>query len=125
MKVLLGVWHALVWAWEHSLGFVLTWVLVILIRGYQVVISPILPPTCRFHPSCSAYALGAIRTHGAVKGSLLGGWRLLRCNPWNRGGLDPVPTAGHWLPDVHPNGEPRSETMSARKVPGSVQDTSV
>jgi putative membrane protein insertion efficiency factor len=100
-----------VWAWDHSLGWVLTWVLIILIRAYQLTISPLLPPSCRFHPSCSAYGMDAVRTHGAVKGTLLTGWRLLRCNPWNKGGVDPVPARGHWMADVHPNGDPRSETM--------------
>lgn len=111
-----AAWSALAWVWDHSLGFLLAWALVILIRAYQVTISPLLPPTCRFHPSCSAYALGSIRTHGALKGFALGSWRLLRCNPWNGGGYDPVPERGHWLPDVHPNGEPRSGTMTSRSA---------
>lgn len=65
--------------------------LVLLIRGYQVAISPLLGPRCRFYPSCSAYAVEALRTHGALRGSWLAGRRLLRCHPWNPGGLDPVP----------------------------------
>jgi putative membrane protein insertion efficiency factor len=105
------VGHALIWCWDHSLGFLLTWLLIGVIRLYRLVISPILPPTCRFHPSCSAYGLTAVQRHKAVKGSLLTGWRILRCNPWNRGGLDPVPEVGHWLPDVLPTGEPRHGTM--------------
>ncbi len=72
-------------------------VLLGLIRGYQATLSPVLPvvlgPTfgCRYHPSCSHYAAEAIRTHGAGRGALLGAWRLLRCNPWGAGGMDPVP----------------------------------
>jgi len=67
-----------------------------LIRGYQLVLSPMLGPSCRFYPSCSAYGLGAVRTHGALKGSLLAGARICRCNPWNLGGVDPVPPRGRW-----------------------------
>jgi uncharacterized protein len=62
-----------------------------LIRGYQVVISPHLGQCCRFHPSCSCYAAEAIRKHGPLKGVSLTAWRLLRCNPYNQGGIDPVP----------------------------------
>jgi hypothetical protein len=63
-----------------------------LIRLYQLSVSPTLPAnTCRFHPTCSRYGYEAIRRYGAVKGSLMAGWRLLRCNPFNAGGYDPVP----------------------------------
>lgn len=62
-----------------------------LIRAYQLLISPVLPPSCRFTPSCSAYAIEAIAKHGAVKGSVLAGRRICRCHPWNEGGYDPVP----------------------------------
>jgi putative membrane protein insertion efficiency factor len=87
------------------------WALVLPIRAYQVVISPLTPPSCRYYPSCSAYAVEAIRGHGAPKGFVLACWRLIRCNPWSGGGIDPVPGHGHWLPDVLPNGEPRHGTM--------------
>ena len=60
------------------------------IRAYQRVISPALPQRCKYHPSCSAYALQAIRSYGILRGLVLAGWRLLRCNPWSHGGLDPV-----------------------------------
>jgi len=112
-RALRGVAHGVIWLWDHSIGFILTWILVGLIRGYQLVISPLLPPSCRFHPSCSAYGLDAMRTHGAVKGFALTGWRLVRCNPWNDGGIDPVPARGHWLPDVDRMGEPRRGTMGS------------
>jgi len=62
-----------------------------LIALYQRLLSPLLPPACRFHPSCSSYAREAIAVHGAAKGSLLAAWRILRCQPLCRGGLDPVP----------------------------------
>jgi putative membrane protein insertion efficiency factor len=67
-------------------------VLLALIRGYQLVISPALPPdTCRFYPSCSHYGYQAIYKYGVIKGTLMAVWRVLRCNPFNPGGFDPVP----------------------------------
>jgi uncharacterized protein len=62
-----------------------------LIRGYQRFISPALPPSCRFHPSCSQYALEAVTRHGALKGGWLAARRLARCHPFHPGGFDPVP----------------------------------
>ncbi len=62
-----------------------------LVRGYQVGISPWLPPACRYTPSCSQYAIEALQRHGALKGSWLAGRRLLRCHPFRPGGYDPVP----------------------------------
>ena len=99
--------RGVLWVWDHTLGFVLALVLLALIWVYQRVISPVLTPSCRFHPSCSAYAWGSIRTHGSGKGLILAVWRLLRCNPWNGGGLDPVPAKGYWLPAIHPDGRDR------------------
>jgi putative membrane protein insertion efficiency factor len=66
-------------------------VLIALVRVYQVVISPLIGPRCRFYPSCSNYAIEAMRVHGALRGSGMAAWRVLRCNPFNDGGLDPVP----------------------------------
>ena len=60
------------------------------IRLYQRLISPALGQRCKYHPSCSAYALQAIRSYGILRGVVLAGWRLLRCNPWSHGGFDPV-----------------------------------
>lgn len=65
--------------------------LIALIRVYQRAVSPFFPPTCRFIPTCSAYAVEAITVHGALKGSFLAAWRILRCHPLCKGGLDPVP----------------------------------
>jgi len=62
-----------------------------LIRGYQRFVSPALPPSCRFHPSCSQYALEAVTRHGALKGGCLAARRLARCHPFHPGGFDPVP----------------------------------
>ena len=60
------------------------------IRLYKRFLSPMLPPSCRFHPSCSTYTLVAIEKYGLLRGSLMGAWRLLRCNPFSVGGYDPV-----------------------------------
>jgi len=65
--------------------------LVGLIRLYQRFLSPYLPPSCRFTPNCSRYTVEAIQKHGAIRGGLLGAWRVLRCNPFGGGGHDPVP----------------------------------
>ncbi|MCZ4338441.1 MULTISPECIES: membrane protein insertion efficiency factor YidD [Shewanella] len=69
----------------------LQWLATTLIRGYQIFISPILGPKCRFHPTCSYYAIEAIRLHGFVKGSWFAGKRVLKCHPLHPGGEDPVP----------------------------------
>jgi len=63
----------------------------LLIRGYQRFISPVLPASCRFSPSCSPYSLEAIERYGLVRGGWLGARRLVRCHPFNPGGFDPVP----------------------------------
>lgn len=67
------------------------WLLILPIRFYQKFISPLTPPTCRFTPTCSHYAIEAIRKHGPFKGLALAVWRILRCNPWGGSGYDPVP----------------------------------
>lgn len=67
--------------------------LIALIEFYRREISPRVPPTCRFTPTCSAYAREAIERHGALRGCLLASWRILRCNPFCKGGYDPVPPA--------------------------------
>ena len=61
------------------------------VRFYQVCISPLKPACCRFTPTCSAYAIEALRKHGPIKGLWLAIWRVLRCNPWGGSGYDPVP----------------------------------
>jgi len=62
-----------------------------LVRLYQLLLSPLVPAgTCKYHPSCSRYAIDALREHGLLRGGVLTGWRLLRCNPWSHGGADRV-----------------------------------
>ena len=70
---------------------ILAFPLIVLVKFYQLCISPFTPPSCRFTPTCSQYAIDAIRTHGLLRGFALSSWRILRCNPWCRGGYDPVP----------------------------------
>ena len=65
-------------------------VAVLPIRLYQRVLSPVMPARCKYHPTCSEYAVQAIRTYGVLRGLVLAAWRLLRCNPWSHGGIDPV-----------------------------------
>ena len=65
------------------------YVAIALVRLYRLVVSPFLPATtCKYHPSCSQYALDALREYGFVRGTILAAWRLLRCNPWSHGGVD-------------------------------------
>lgn len=70
-------------------------VLKLLIRGYQLALSPLLGPRCRFYPSCSHYAMEAIDSHGALRGTWLTIKRIARCHPFNEGGFDPVPCSRH------------------------------
>ena len=70
--------------------------LILLVRAYQATLSPLFGDCCRFLPSCSVYMIEALETHGAVKGTLLGLWRLLRCHPFGKHGYDPVPPRGRW-----------------------------
>jgi len=76
-------------------------VLILLLMAYRKVVSPLYGQVCRFFPSCSAYALEAITVHGAVKGSWLAARRLLRCHPWNSGGVDHVPAGHREWPEGH------------------------
>ena len=63
--------------------------LILLVRTYQVIISPLLPPTCRFTPTCSTYTIEAVRKYGVMRGLLKGLLRILKCHPWHPGGVDP------------------------------------
>jgi putative membrane protein insertion efficiency factor len=86
MKIFDEIWHFC----REVLHFI-GWLLILPIRFYQKFISPLTPPTCRFTPTCSQYAIEAIRKHGPFKGLALAVWRILRCNPWGGSGYDPVP----------------------------------
>ena len=74
-----------------------------LIRGYQLVISPMSGPSCKYYPSCSHYGMEAVRVHGAVIGGAMAVWRILRCNPFSNGGVDDVPARGERLFRLHRN----------------------
>ena len=80
------------------------------IRLYQLLISPLLGQRCKYYPSCSEYAVQAIRRFGILRGLVLAGWRLLRCNPWSHGGVDPVESQRLFKPKAAatPKPEPRS-----------------
>ena len=73
--------------------------LILLVRAYQVTLSPLFGDCCRFEPSCSNYMIESLKVHGAVKGTWLGLWRLLRCHPFGSHGYDPVPPKGRWKND--------------------------
>lgn len=69
------------------------WLVALPVRAYRLLLSPWVGNGCRFQPTCSSYALEALERHGAIKGTALAGWRVLRCNPWGGQGYDPVPGA--------------------------------
>jgi len=74
------------------------------LTGYRAVISPLYGDVCAYYPSCSAYAVGAVQQHGAVRGTVLSAWRILRCNPWTRGGVDDVRPHEHFHYDLTARG---------------------
>jgi hypothetical protein len=76
------------------------WLIIQLIRGYGLLLSPWLGNHCRFYPTCSSYAMTAVERHGALRGSAMSVARLLRCHPWHPGGVDPVPEKEC----IHPHG---------------------
>ncbi|WP_404811463.1 membrane protein insertion efficiency factor YidD [Companilactobacillus hulinensis] len=73
-----------------------------LVHIYQKFISPVLPPSCRYYPTCSTYFIDAVKKHGAILGSIMGIARILRCNPFVRGGVDPVPDNFTIFRNPHP-----------------------
>lgn len=66
-------------------------IVILLLKGYRYLVSPLLGPSCRFYPSCTSYAIEAVQGHGILRGLWLAGRRLSRCHPWHSGGFDPVP----------------------------------
>lgn len=98
------------------------YVLIGLLRAYRALISPLYGQVCRYHPSCSAYALEAVREHGSVRGSWLAVRRLARCHPWAAGGYDPVPPrvrAGRTPSTPSPSKEPDPWESSAKSATSS------
>jgi len=95
-----SVWQLV---WVRGLGRLLSLILILPIKLYQKTVSPMLGDVCRYYPSCSKYAVGALTVHGPVKGLVLLTYRLLRCTPLTRGGLDPVPARGLWKPTLVSN----------------------
>ncbi|HET6508812.1 MAG TPA: membrane protein insertion efficiency factor YidD [Baekduia sp.] len=83
------------------------------IVAYQKLISPLLPRRCKYEPTCSAYAAQAISRYGILRGLVLAGWRLLRCNPWSHGGFDPVEDQRLFAPRPSSHGAGGSESPSA------------
>jgi putative membrane protein insertion efficiency factor len=86
-----------------------TRLLILLLRGYRYAISPLYGQVCRYHPTCSAYALEAVTEHGGLRGSWLAVRRIARCHPWAAGGVDPVPPA----PDRRPRTRTSTRTQGA------------
>jgi len=87
-------------------------VLILLVRLYQRQVSPLLPPSCRYHPTCSEYAVQALEKHGVWRGGLLAAGRVLRCHPFSKGGFDPVPEPppkNEAAAESRQRGEPRAQ----------------
>lgn len=89
------------------------------VRGYQLTISPLLGPRCKYYPSCSHYGYEALRVHGALRGSALAVWRVARCNPFSNGGVDDVPAQGERLFRLHRN------NATVHAVPDTLKTSSV
>ena len=93
-----------------TIGRALAYPLIVLVRGYQRFISPMTPPSCRYYPSCSSYAVTALQRFGLVKGGSLATRRLLRCHPWAPGGVDHVPETTSTRPSPPANHTPLSSS---------------
>ncbi len=78
----------------HALGRLLAWPLLLLVQVYRHTVSPLLGANCRYQPTCSEYAIEALRLHGAFRGTALAARRIARCHPWGESGYDPVPPTG-------------------------------
>lgn len=82
----------------NEMQTIFKYVLIILIKGYRLILSPILGPSCRFQPTCSSYALEALEKHGLIRGTWLTIKRLAKCHPWGDYGIDPVPEKKDEIP---------------------------
>lgn len=98
-------------------------ILVSLIKGYHKHISPFLPGACRFYPTCSMYAAEAIEKFGVIRGSSLAMWRILRCNPFCKGGYDPVPEKFTFKRQAYVPVNEREEEIAALKALAQAQDS--
>jgi len=85
---------------SKGISWFFTGIFILLVKFYPLSISPLLPNSCRFNPSCSQYAIGALKVHGPIKGLILGIYRIVRCNPWGGHGFDPVPEKGTSLANL-------------------------
>ncbi|MCI0753350.1 membrane protein insertion efficiency factor YidD [Teichococcus vastitatis] len=90
------------------------WLLIGGVRTYQLTLRGVIGSHCRFHPHCSAYAIEALKKHGAARGTWLATRRILRCHPWHPGGYDPVPEAGPEAPSAAPRQAPPAGPGSDR-----------
>ena len=97
------------------------WLLIGFVKAWRKLISPLYGPVCKYYPTCSEYALEALKIHGAIKGSAMAAWRIMRCNPWSSGGVDPVPGSplaaktAQWFAD---DDAPAKQQASRASVPG-------
>ena len=99
------------------------WIAIVLVKFYQYGISPLFPASCRFQPTCSVYALEALRRHGALRGGALAAWRVLRCNPWGGHGHDPgglQPAHGGEHPHRQDAGDDQRNCDQKRALPPAV-----
>lgn len=111
--------------WVRGLGLLLSMVLIAPILVYQRFISPALPPSCKYHPSCSQYAVEALWAHGPFKGLALATARIARCNPWSGGGVNPIPSRGHWRASVLTDGRARLSTSDITPSARTVATTTI
>ena len=107
-----GKLHQFLW----FLGWPLRQLLILGVRFYKKWISPGLPSSCRYYPTCSTYAVESLQRHGVLKGVALASWRILKCNPFSEGGVNPVPANGKWRSEVGPDGELRESQIDSGQV---------
>ena len=93
--------------------------LIILLRGYKWLISPLFPPSCRYVPTCSEYAVEAVERFGVVRGTLMAGWRVLRCHPFVQGGYDPVVKNASGVPNQGFETCPKEGPFAAHRAKAS------